>query len=58
MHNGVHAMQTFKVDPAVVDHVRFEVQSNYGNKEWTCVYRLRVHGKGRDRQMLLAASPT
>jgi hypothetical protein len=23
----------------------WEVRSNYGNKEWTCVYRLRVHGK-------------
>jgi SUN domain-containing protein 1/2 len=24
--------------------VRFEIQSNYGNDEWTCLYRLRVHG--------------
>ena len=40
-------MQTFNLTKnagAVVDHVRFHVKSNYGNEEWTCLYRLRVHG--------------
>ena len=41
------AAQTFAFDETrarAVDHVRFEVRSNYGNAEYTCLYRLRVHG--------------
>ena len=51
---SVGAAQTFALgskklnlghaSPGAVDHVRFEIQSNYGNDEWTCLYRLRVHG--------------
>lgn len=29
---------------SVVDHVRLVINSNYGNPEYTCVYRIRVHG--------------
>ena len=41
------ATQTFSFDEKnarAVDHVRFEILSNYGNAEYTCLYRLRVHG--------------
>ena len=41
------ATQTFSFDEKnarAVDHVRFTVLSNYGNAEYTCLYRLRVHG--------------
>ena len=41
------ATQTFSFDEKnakAVDHVRFTVLSNYGNLEYTCLYRLRVHG--------------
>eukprot|EP00239_Pterosperma_sp_CCMP1384_P010161 CAMPEP_0197863702 /NCGR_PEP_ID=MMETSP1438-20131217/41362_1 /TAXON_ID=1461541 /ORGANISM="Pterosperma sp., Strain CCMP1384" /LENGTH=360 /DNA_ID=CAMNT_0043481703 /DNA_START=192 /DNA_END=1274 /DNA_ORIENTATION=+ len=39
------AVQTFTVDSKeAVDHVKFNVLSNHGNPDYTCVYRFRVHG--------------
>jgi len=41
------AIQTFNVQksrPEVCDVVVLEIESNYGNKELTCIYRFRVHG--------------
>ncbi|XP_046856180.1 SUN domain-containing protein 2-like [Xenia sp. Carnegie-2017] len=41
-------LQTFKVqnikDLIPVQYIEFQVLSNHGNKEYTCVYRFRVHG--------------
>ncbi|XP_059690567.1 SUN domain-containing protein 3-like [Gavia stellata] len=40
--------QTFHVQkelPRTFRYIKFEVQSNWGNPEYTCVYRVQVHGK-------------
>ncbi|XP_065193648.1 klaroid protein-like isoform X2 [Sycon ciliatum] len=40
------SVQTFPVQssPNVVRYVRFNVTSNHGHSDYTCLYRLRVHG--------------
>ncbi|KAK4806728.1 hypothetical protein QYF61_007528 [Mycteria americana] len=40
--------QTFHVQkelPRTFRYIKFQVQSNWGNPEYTCVYRVQVHGK-------------
>ncbi|NXL68270.1 SUN3 protein, partial [Chordeiles acutipennis] len=40
--------QTFHVQkklPRTFRYIKFQVQSNWGNTEYTCVYRVQVHGK-------------
>ncbi|XP_050770682.1 SUN domain-containing protein 3-like [Gymnogyps californianus] len=40
--------QTFHVQkelPRTFRYIKFRVQSNWGNPEYTCVYRVQVHGK-------------
>ncbi|XP_059691257.1 SUN domain-containing protein 3-like [Gavia stellata] len=40
--------QTFHVQkelPRTFRYIKFKVQSNWGNPEYTCVYRVQVHGK-------------
>ncbi|XP_065513032.1 SUN domain-containing protein 3-like, partial [Caloenas nicobarica] len=51
--------QTFHVQkelPRTFRYIRFQVESNWGNPEYTCVYRVQVHGKRAghdgDRQAL------
>lgn len=31
--------------PRTFRYIKFQVQSNWGNPEYTCVYRVQVHGK-------------
>lgn len=32
--------------PPLVDHIRLLIASNHGHPDYTCVYRLRMHGEG------------
>eukprot|EP01097_Dermamoeba_algensis_P002686 TRINITY_DN2064_c0_g1_i1.p1 TRINITY_DN2064_c0_g1~~TRINITY_DN2064_c0_g1_i1.p1 ORF type:complete len:289 (-),score=98.37 TRINITY_DN2064_c0_g1_i1:212-1078(-) len=44
--NNLNARNTFNVlKPQTVKYVAVEIESNYGNPNFTCVYRIRVHGK-------------
>ncbi|XP_065531915.1 SUN domain-containing protein 3-like isoform X2 [Lathamus discolor] len=46
VHKGI--AQTFHVQkepPRTFDYIKFQVQSNWGNPEYTCVYRVQVHGR-------------
>ncbi|XP_065593834.1 sperm-associated antigen 4 protein-like [Cyrtonyx montezumae] len=41
-------IQTFvlkKNPPRAFRHIKFLVKSNWGNPEYTCIYRVMVHGK-------------
>uniref|UniRef100_A0AAV2M4D4 SUN domain-containing protein n=1 Tax=Knipowitschia caucasica TaxID=637954 RepID=A0AAV2M4D4_KNICA len=42
------SFQTFGLqhgDPETVQQVRLHIKSNYGNKDFTCLYNVRVHGE-------------
>ncbi|NXW48341.1 SUN5 protein, partial [Nyctiprogne leucopyga] len=43
------AIQTFPLKvqplPRAFSYIRFVVKSNWGNPEYTCIYRVQVHGK-------------
>ncbi|XP_068785519.1 uncharacterized protein [Struthio camelus] len=41
------AVQTFRLEkqlPRPFQYIKFQVQSNWGNPEYTCIYRVQVHG--------------
>ena len=43
---GAPGLQTFKAHPdsRAWTHARLTIHSNHGNPEYTCLYRVRVHG--------------
>lgn len=47
LDNG-NPVQTFPIGPEVrdraFDHIELRIKSNYGNQQYTCLYRFRVHG--------------
>ncbi|XP_073997435.1 SUN domain-containing protein 3-like isoform X2 [Rhodnius prolixus] len=51
--NSGPTLQTFTVQnptPKPYEIVEFSVLSNHGNKEFTCIYRVRIHGKPAPKQ--------
>ncbi len=42
--NNVPSLLQPREDRAATRYVELEVTSNYGHPEYTCVYRIRVHG--------------
>jgi SUN domain-containing protein 1/2 len=42
---GASPIQVFDVQPQEVDVLRLQLLSNHGHQEYTCIYRLRVHGE-------------
>ena len=38
-------IQVFDVQPREVDVLRLQLLSNHGHQDYTCIYRLRVHGE-------------
>ncbi|XP_040395270.1 SUN domain-containing protein 3-like [Cygnus olor] len=48
--------QTFYVQkepPRMFRHIKLEVRSNWGNPEYTCIYRVQVHGQTENPQGFL-----
>ena len=46
---SVHPL-SLQASDKVVRYVEFRFLSNHGNTEYTCVYRLRVHGRPASKQ--------
>ncbi|XP_063151057.1 uncharacterized protein LOC134491314 isoform X2 [Candoia aspera] len=42
---GIQTFQLQNEQKKEFQYIKFKVQSNWGNPEFTCIYRVRVHGK-------------
>ena len=39
------AVQTFRLENAnIFQNIRINIESNWGNPNYTCIYRIRIHG--------------
>ena len=45
MAPGSSPIQVFDLDRQEVDVLRLQLLSNHGHEDFTCIYRLRVHGE-------------
>jgi SUN domain-containing protein 1/2 len=41
----ISSVLTFPISPVYTDRVQVHIESNWGNAEYTCLYRVRVHGE-------------
>ena len=45
LKNSVHVIELEENKFPAVDRIVWKIKDNWGNPNWTCVYRLAVHGK-------------
>ena len=53
---ALEAFKAAKPDRAAVKVVSFRIESNWGYPEYTCVYRVRVHGKEVSKRVMSSNS--
>ena len=52
--NTLHSQNSSNIAYEIVE---VEIVSNHGNQQYTCLYRIRVHGEVRFKKMLIKTNP-